>query len=511
MRASIFATAFWEGLSVLVIEIAGARALAPYYGLSLKVWTAQITSTLAFLACGYYLGGRLSRTGKSLALPAVFWAAGLWLALFPMLRAAVLETTSDAGVALGSFLASAMLFGLPLLCLGTVSPLLISRLEALGNPGASAAGSLFFTNTLGGLAGGWLTALVLIPHIPLRLALAGSGILLTILGTAWAFSGRSKLSSSAAPLAALILFLISPRPALTLQLSHIPSIVRYRQQSGVGLIEVVDIGPEGRTLLIDGVTQGGMSLHTGTSVYEFTEYLNFLSYRYHPEAKSALLLGLGTGLLAKQLLNRGLDVRVLEIEPKIEEMARTWFGLQDSVKVTREDARAGLGRKPGLYDLVFLDAFAGENAPWTLTTREGMAAIRSVLKPGGRLLVNAITRSGGDSAGMRRMEAAMLEAFGEAMVFVEQPQKDRPTDLVNAALVAGTGLKMTGENFPSLIFEPLKPKLKALEALGRPAKRDSAVEVGTDDFCDLDYAEAELRLEWRKLVFQTLGAGILSD
>ena len=54
-------TAFLEGTSVLIIEIAGARALAPFYGSSLKVWTAQITATLLFLALGYWAGGKVSR------------------------------------------------------------------------------------------------------------------------------------------------------------------------------------------------------------------------------------------------------------------------------------------------------------------------------------------------------------------------------------------------------------------------------------------------------------------
>ena len=47
MKRAILATAFLEGSSVLVVEIAGARALAPYFGSSLHVWTAQITATRA--------------------------------------------------------------------------------------------------------------------------------------------------------------------------------------------------------------------------------------------------------------------------------------------------------------------------------------------------------------------------------------------------------------------------------------------------------------------------------
>src|SRR5687768_13535181 len=147
--AAVLATAFLEGLSVLVVEIAGARALAPYFGASLHVWTAQITATLLFLALGYGLGGLLCRRGP-LALPAVLWLAGAWLALYPVWRTALLLALLPLGVAGGAFVASAVLFGPPLACMGAVSPLLIARLGLRGIGGGQAAGALFFTNTIGG-------------------------------------------------------------------------------------------------------------------------------------------------------------------------------------------------------------------------------------------------------------------------------------------------------------------------------------------------------------------------
>ena len=120
VRASmipILITAFLEGLSVLVVEIAGARALAPFFGTSLAVWTAMITSTLLFLATGYGLGGRMSEKRPD-ALPLVFWGAGGWLLLFPFWRSAVLGAFGGLGVSFGAFVSSAWLFGPPLTCMG---------------------------------------------------------------------------------------------------------------------------------------------------------------------------------------------------------------------------------------------------------------------------------------------------------------------------------------------------------------------------------------------------------
>jgi len=514
MKRAILATAFLEGSSVLVVEIAGARALAPYFGSSLHVWTAQITATLLFLALGYGLGGRFSRTPAAWKLPAVFWGAGVWLALYPFLRNAVLGVAAARfGVAGGSFLASALLFGLPLSCLGAVSPLLIARLDALQAGAGSAAGQLFLINTLGGLCGGWLTALVLIPHLPLRLALAGTGAVLAALGGLWGLTLRRRSLKVAAPVPLLLTLLLlgsAPRPPDTLEVAGVPARVVERRESGIGLIQVLQMegldGSPYRTLLIDGVTQGGMDLATGASVFEFTAYLDDLAWRYHPRARRALLLGLGSGVLARELDARGLAVSVVEIEPRIEAAARRWFGLPPSVRVIREDARSYLNREGETYDLVFLDVFAGETIPWYLVTREALAAVGRHLAPGGRLLVNWVTDSNGESGGLRRLEAALAGAFGDARVFVDAGETGA---LVNAIVVAGAGLRIEEGKFPGRVLPALVPKLAALEARARPAR--TGARVGRDDWSDLDDAEAALRLEWRRLVLGSMSPEALAD
>jgi len=192
----------------------------------------------------------------------------------------------------------------------------------------------------------------------------------------------------------------------------------------------------------------------------------------------------------------------------MEGVARTWFDMPGPVKVIPEDARAWLNRCDKAYDLVFLDAFAGENAPWYLTTREGMAQIKRVLNPGGRLLINSVTRSGG-SEGLKRLEANLLDAFGEALVFVDTPNDQGKSDLTNATLVAGSGLRASPLACPSKVVKRLEPKLAAFMQLGRPAK--AGADIMTDDHCDLDYAESSLRLEWRRLIFESMGPQLLAD
>jgi hypothetical protein len=520
MRKAILTTAFLEGLSVLIVEIAGARALAPFFGTSLTVWTAQITATLLFLALGYALGGRLSRAGKLSSLPAVFWGAGLWLALYPLLRSPILGATAKTGaVGPGSFLASALLFGPVLLGLGAVSPLLIQREEEAERSAASsmaaragsAAGSIFFTNTLGGLAGGWLTALVLIPHASLRLVLAATGLFLALLGSLWAWPLKRKAAAMGLPLLALAALGAAPRPLRAFVSHDTDTRVLYARESGVGLIQVLDMGQnglsQGLALLIDGITQGGIHRETGLTLYEFSAYQDHLAWLFHPQAKRALLLGLGSGVLAKALDERGLSVDVAEIEPAMETVSRTYFGLPASVRVHPMDGRAFVGRSQEQWDLIFLDAFAGENTPWYLMTEEGLQALRARLAPGGRLLINCVTQVGGKGPGLQRLEAGLLSVFGEGRVYVEVP--DHELGLVNACLVAGQGLKETTGTFPGRALPHVAERVNLLLTQGRPLAAGGP--LMHDERSDMDLADASLRSKWRQLVLEQFGPEILGD
>ncbi|MDX9820050.1 MAG: fused MFS/spermidine synthase [Desulfococcus multivorans] len=509
-------TAFLEGTSVLIIEIAGARALAPFYGSSLKVWTAQITATLLFLAIGYWVGGKVSRRQGNLGLPLVFLSAGFWLVLFPFLRTVVLESTSAfLGISGGSFLGAVILYGPPLLALGAVSPLLIERQDRLDAGAGRAAGTIFFTNTMGGLVGGWLTALVLIPHMSLRIVLAATGVVLLVLGSFWGLAGRSDrpLVKAAAVLvilsaAGLSLYMM-PGPERNIRVSGFPAKILYTRNSSVGLIQVLDIPAiQTRSLLLDGAVQGGVT--RGLSAYPFTEYQNFLAHRFHPRAQSALLLGLGAGVLASQLVDRGLDVTAVELEPRIGEVARTYFALPDSVRVYYEDARTYLNRTRDRFDVVFLDVFAAENTPWYMMTVESIERIGRVLNPGGILVINTIAWVEGASPDVVRLESALLQVFDEAGVFVsQQGEGEAGRQVTNGVLVAGSNLSPTPDPFPGQVLPFVRLKLEAMAKTMRPAM--ATVAPPTDDFNDYDYAGADIRLALRRILIADMGADVLGD
>ena len=61
---ALYLAVFVSGASVLALEILGTRILGPFYGVSLFLWSALITVTLAALSVGYVVGGRLADRGE---------------------------------------------------------------------------------------------------------------------------------------------------------------------------------------------------------------------------------------------------------------------------------------------------------------------------------------------------------------------------------------------------------------------------------------------------------------
>src|SRR5687768_15523003 len=79
LRGFLYITAGVSGAAIMIIEILGAKILAPFLGTSHFVWTAQIAIALISLSIGYYIGGSLAdrRPGlstlfTSIAIAAVF-------------------------------------------------------------------------------------------------------------------------------------------------------------------------------------------------------------------------------------------------------------------------------------------------------------------------------------------------------------------------------------------------------------------------------------------------------
>ena len=84
---------------------------------------------------------------------------------------------------------------------------------------------------------------------------------------------------------------------------------------------------------------------------------------------------------------------VLEVDREVVALARRELALRTgpALRVRVGDARVSLrGERDRAYDVVVGDAFGGRAVPWHLTTREFVADVRRVLRPGGTYVVNLL-------------------------------------------------------------------------------------------------------------------------
>ena len=119
-----------------------------------------------------------------------------------------------------------------------------------------------------------------------------------------------------------------------------------------------------------------------------------------PEPRTVLVAGLGGGTLPTALaeLLPNLRVDVVEIDPAVVQVARTYFDFQenDRVSVHIQDARVFVKRalqRGRQYDLVILDAYSGDYIPEHLMTAEFLDETRRLLAPGGAVAANTFATS----------------------------------------------------------------------------------------------------------------------
>jgi MFS family permease len=90
----LFFTVSLSGGAVMILELLGTRIIAPYYGVSLYVWSSLISVTMIALALGYYWGGFLADRYPRLRLAHIFMLAALATVIIPFLSGPVMQLTN---------------------------------------------------------------------------------------------------------------------------------------------------------------------------------------------------------------------------------------------------------------------------------------------------------------------------------------------------------------------------------------------------------------------------------
>lgn len=394
------------GAAILVVETLTTRLVAPYVGLTLESTTAAIGVALLGIAAGARWGGQLADRHPPARVVSVALAVGglLVLAVRPLVRA-------FGPVLGGGPVASLLLVAIATLgavtALAMVTPAVTkARLGDVATAGA-VIGSLSAAGTVGSLAGVFLTGYVLVALLPVAaiLLLTSAACLLSALLTS---PCRAKTTAVVAVVAAAAVVagaaLFTVRGPCSLDSTYYCANV------------VADPArPSGRTLVLDDLRHSYVDLADPTFL-EFA-YIQRMADAVDTSfaagaALDAVHVGGGGATLPRWLAATRVGTRstVLELDPAVVELGRRELGVGaiPGVSVRLGDARTSLATIPDAsVDLVVGDAFGSRSVPWHLATREFVAEVRRVLRPGGVYVLNVIDN---DPLGFLRAEVATVAA-----------------------------------------------------------------------------------------------------
>jgi hypothetical protein len=196
-----YAVAGWSGFFVMVVELIGGRLIAPFFGSSIYVWGAVIFVFMLGLAIGYLLGGIWSRMGATVPrLCGILAAAALVTLPVVLFGDAALNAIFDhtADPRMGSLITCFLLFFIPAILSGMVSPYAVRLIVRDEATSGRSAGYLYFVSTVGSSAGTLLTSFYLVLWFEVdQILLAGIAISV-LLGAAGALANRKQLPGASA-------------------------------------------------------------------------------------------------------------------------------------------------------------------------------------------------------------------------------------------------------------------------------------------------------------------------
>jgi spermidine synthase len=404
--AAIYLVAFVTGAIVMSFEMLGSRYLNPYFGSGIYTWASLISTVLAALCIGYFIGGiAADRYPSAAVLGATVLIGSAYILVLPLFSERMLELVLGAidDVKAGSLAAAFVILFFPVTFLGMYSPFGIRLLLHSAQSSGRVSGTVYGVSTAGSILGTLGTTFFLIPAIGTRaitltLGIAGvlSGLLLLLLP----YVRRS--TRTAIFLACLAAFAGADARAEELIDPEIRAAMLRRTDG-----QIVHLETEYNDIFIN-KRRSELTLAFQLKGYDYTESVANLTdpddlpvrytqvmtvgVVYPPEVRRVLMIGLGGGSISSYLGRFMPDATIdtIEIDPGVINAAKTYFGMKETARVRylEGDGRVFLNRHKETYDLILVDAFQGGYVPFHLLTKEFYTLLRQHLAPGGAAAFN---------------------------------------------------------------------------------------------------------------------------
>jgi predicted membrane-bound spermidine synthase len=182
---ALYLTSITCGFCMMALEILGGRFIQPVFGSSIDVWAAIISVFILSLSIGYVAGGRIAdRSHTNAALGWVILLAGVFFCLTPVYGMPLMLGLGEAvhTARWGVLLAALLLFLIPSLLLGMVSPILVKLVFTGADKVGSTTGTLYAIGSVGNVLGILVSDYVLLAYVPINTTILVMGAVLCVLG-----------------------------------------------------------------------------------------------------------------------------------------------------------------------------------------------------------------------------------------------------------------------------------------------------------------------------------------
>ena len=474
------------GAVVMIFELVGSRVLSPYFGTSIFIWTSLIGIILGSLSLGYYLGGKIADKKPNFSsLSLIIFLSSVFIGLTILIKDSLLVflQINFSDIRISSIIASLILFLPASVLLGMVSPYAVKlKLNSLNTSG-STVGNLYAISTAGSIIGTFLSGFYLIPHFGTNKLLIILSMTLIIVSLSLSIKKFIKIKIF------VFTIMIISWPVLN-GLNHLLEekgfididtaynriwIYNYKNQ---------DANKSEKRMEIGGARNSSMFLSNDELANEYNKYYHLVK-NFNPDFKTTLMIGGAGYSYPKDFLLKYPEatIDVVEIDPKVTELAKKYFRLKENSRLTiyHEDGRIYLNKTQKKYDIIFGDAFSSYySLPYQLTTKETIQKKFDILNDNGVVIVNIISSIKGEKGQFLRAEYATYKnIFPQVYLFpVQEPNDDN--EIQNIMLVA-----LKSKKDP--IFNNTDPKLKEyLQHLWK-GEVDMDMPILTDDYAPVDY------------------------
>src|SRR5712671_3712719 len=406
----IYLVAFVTGAIVMSFEMLGSRYLNPYFGSGIYTWAALISTVLAALTAGYFLGGWLAdRTASANVLGTSVVIASVYLLVLPRFSDPLLDLllADIDDVRVGSLVASLGILFFPVTLLGIYSPFAIRLMLRSPETSGTVSGTVYGISTAGSIVGTLGTTFFLIPTIGTRaitytLGAAGIACGLVLFAIPRLDLRHKYLGATLAALIAIAAFASPMAHADVLLDESIRASMLAKPDGRIAHVQSayndIYVNKRRSDLTMSFQLKGWNYTESVSNlrdpddlVLRYAQVMTIATI-FPAEPKKILMLGLGGGSLSTYLGRFIPDVAidVVEIDRRVIDVAKTYFGIRETERVRYFDAdgRVFLNRNRQLYDLILLDAYRGGFVPFHLLTKEFYALLKERLTPGGAIASN---------------------------------------------------------------------------------------------------------------------------